>query len=258
MDREPQIDLVAGGTVRVVLSGTVIMVRSHDVLSQVERALKAAHGTRVQVDLTEVASLDSSGVALLILMRRLATRSGAELDVQGAGPEIRQHLHMAGLTTLLGLPSADDSDGTGAVAAGEPPGVDATVVHVLDQPFDRHGIRAIRDRLLSYATSCGLSGFDRYKLLLAATEIMTNAVYHGGGRGIINVERRGHRLILRITDHGPGIPRRHRTESPRPRPGRVRSSGLWLARKICERVDIDTRPGGTTVLLTYALPPHVE
>ncbi|MET0191402.1 MAG: ATP-binding protein [Pseudonocardia sediminis] len=228
------------------------MVRHDDVLSQVERALKAAHGTRVQVDMTDVVALDSSGVALLILIRRLAVRSGAEFGVQGAGSEIRQHVHMAGLTTLLGMRPPGDSDDASAAVAEETAGVD----HVLDAPFDRYSIRAIRDRLLSYATSCGLSGFDRYKLLLVATEIMTNAVFHGGGRGTIDVERRGDRLVLRITDHGPGIPRRHRTESPRPHPGRVRFSGLWLVRQICERVDIDSGPGGTTVLLTYALPPR--
>ena len=42
MDRPAQIDIVVGGTVRVVLAGTVILVRHDDVLSQVERAIKAA------------------------------------------------------------------------------------------------------------------------------------------------------------------------------------------------------------------------
>ncbi|GAB1639858.1 hypothetical protein KRMM14A1259_02810 [Krasilnikovia sp. MM14-A1259] len=252
-----QIEVVSGGPVRVVLAGSVIMVRHDDVLSQVERALKAAHGTRVLIDLTEVTALDSSGAALLVLTRRLATRSGAEFHVQGARPEILQHLHMMGLTTLFGLRSADD-DRSSAGAAAEAPDVAAEPVHVLGQPFDREGIQAIRDRLLSYATSCGLSAFDRYRLLLATTEIMTNAVLHGGGRGTINVERLDDRLLLRITDHGPGIPRRHHTRNSRPRPGRVRSAGLWLARQICLQVDIDSGPGGTTVLLTYALPANTE
>ncbi|GAB1691122.1 ATP-binding protein [Krasilnikovia sp. M28-CT-15] len=273
MDRPAQIDFVLGGTVRVALTGAVIMVQHEDVLSQVERAMKAAHALRVQVDLTAAAALDSSGVALLVLTRRLATRCGAEFQLHGAGPEIVQHLHMAGLTTLFGLRPADGGDGPDTGMAGQapddqppddqppddqPPEVPAAVVDVLDEPFDRQGIPAIRDRLLSYATSCGLSGFDQYKLVLAATEIMTNAVLHGGGRGTIRVERHGERLILRITDRGPGIPRQQRVTYPRSRPGRVRSAGLWLARQICLRVDIDTGPGGTIVSLTYALPLHAE
>ncbi|RZU53813.1 anti-anti-sigma factor [Krasilnikovia cinnamomea] len=258
MDRPAQIDIVVDGTVRVALAATVVMVRHDEVLSQVEQAMKAARGTRLQMDLTEVTALDSSGVALLVLARRLAVRSGAEFQVRGASPEIRQHLHMAGLTTLFGLPPAEAGDGPDTGAAEEVPGAAASAVHVLDEPFDRQGIQAIRDRLWSYATSCGLSGFDRYRLVLAASEIMTNAVLHGGGRGTIDVERQGERLVLRITDQGPGIPRQHRTGNLRPRPGRVRSAGLWLARQICERVDIDTGPGGTTVLLTYAMPPRAE
>jgi len=243
MDRPAQVDIVRGDTVRVVLAGTVVLVRHTDVLSQVERAMKAGRCTEVQVDLTEVTALDSSGVALLILTRRLATRSGADFRVHGAGPEILQHLHMAGLTALFRLRPDDGGDSSATGAAEQTLDPAAAAVPILDEPFDRQGIKAIRGRLSTYATSCGLSGYDRYKLVLAATEIMANAVIHGGGRGTINVDRRGDLLVLEITDHGAGIPHRHRAESPRPRPGRVGSSGLWLARHICERVSIDTGPG---------------
>jgi anti-anti-sigma factor len=258
MDRQPQVDVVRDDTVRVVLAGMVLLVRHAEVLSQVERAMKAGHCTEVQVDLTEVTALDSSGVALLLLTRRLAIRSGAGFRVQGAGPEILQHLHLAGLTALFGLRPDGGGDSPATGAAGQTLDAAPAAVPILDEPFDRQGIRAIRGRLSTYATSCGLSGYDRYKLLLAATEIMANAVIHGGGRGTINVDRRGDLLVLRITDHGSGIPRRHRAENPRPRPGRIGSSGLWLARQLCEQVSIDTGPHGTTVLLTYALPARAE
>ncbi|XVU21250.1 ATP-binding protein [Actinoplanes sp. CA-054009] len=248
MDDPARIDVVSGGTVRVVLAGAIVMVRHDDVLSQVETAIKGAPGGRVDVDLGGATAMDSSGVALLILLRRLATRSRAEFRVRGVPLEIFRHLEIAGLTSLFGLEPPDDP---GPAETGEPA---EAVVPILDEPFDRHSIRTIRDRLSTYATSCGLVGFDRYKLLLAATEIMANAVFHGGGRGVIDVERHGDRLIIRIADQGPGIPRRHRTESARPRPGRIGSAGLWLARQVCERVDIHTGPGGTTVLLTYVMP----
>jgi anti-anti-sigma factor len=256
VERQAQIDIAEGGTVRVVLAGAVVMVRHEEILSQMELALKAGRGARVNVGLAQAEALDSSGVALLVLIRRLATSSGAEFSVQGVRPEIRRHLHMAGLTRMFGLqPPAGDDSTTGV--ADEAGGTTAGVL-VLDEPFDLHVVGAIRERLSCYAATCAISPFDRYKLVLVATEIMANAVLHGGGRGTIQVERRDDRLLLRVTDHGPGIPRRHRGEAPRPRPGRVGSAGLWLARQICERVDIDTRPGRTTVLLTYVLPPPAE
>src|SRR5690349_15777530 len=77
MERPAQVDVVRGDTVRVVLAGMVLLVRHDEVLSQVERAMKAGHCTEVQVDLAEVTALDSSGVALLLLTRRLALRAGA-------------------------------------------------------------------------------------------------------------------------------------------------------------------------------------
>lgn len=229
------------------------MVRTDDVLSEVERALKGAHATRLQVDLTEVAALDSSGVALLILLRRLAHRVDVAFAVGGERPEVRHHLDMAGLTGLLGLRPVTDSEAVGTVAAGE-----VVDVPSLDERFDRGSLVAVRERLLTYAASCGLAGMDQYRLLLAVTEMMTNAVFHGGGRGTLTAERRGNRLILRIIDQGSGIPRQYRTERPRPRAGRIGSAGLWMARRICERVDIDTGPGGTTVQLTYPLPAHPD
>jgi serine/threonine-protein kinase RsbW len=87
---------------------------------------------------------------------------------------------------------------------------------------------------------------------------MANVVVHGGGHGTIDVERLADRLLLRVTDQGPGIPRRRRVARHRPRPGRIGASGLWLARRLCERIDIQSGPGGTTVLLTCALSPHDE
>ncbi|BEL04746.1 hypothetical protein Q0Z83_029370 [Actinoplanes sichuanensis] len=254
MDGAVRVETVEGGRVLVALTGSVLLARPADVLPQVERALKADDITGVDVDLTEVSALDSSGVALLILLRRLTVRARTEFRVRGARPEILQHLNLVGVNALLGLPTtaAADDPGTG------PPAPDTAVVTVFSAPFDVQGVKAIRERLSSYATSCGLSGFDHYKLMLAATEIMANVVMHGGGHGTIDVERLADRLRIRVTDQGPGIPRRRRMVRHRPRPGRIGSSGLWLARKVCERVDIRTGPGGTTVLLTYALSPHDE
>ncbi|MDI6105212.1 STAS domain-containing protein [Actinoplanes sp. NEAU-A12] len=252
------VELTAPDTVRIVLTGPVILVRHGEVLALVERAWKADPVTQVFVDLSEVTSLDSSGVALLLLIRRRVLRAGKAFRLHGARPEVRRHLDLAGLTMLFGLPplndagrsdaghrTADTSEGTGSSAEA--------VVEILAEPFDRAGIRLVRQRLSSYAASCGISEQEQYKLVLAASEIMANAVLHGGGSGRITASRRGDRLCLEVVDHGPGIPRHYLGERPRPRPGRIGSSGLWLADQICERVDIDTGRDGTTVRLVFVL-----
>ncbi|KHD72093.1 hypothetical protein MB27_42220 [Actinoplanes utahensis] len=126
-------------------------------------------------------------------------------------------------------------------------------MEILDERFDLDSIAKVRAQLSGYAVSCGMSEQDRYKLVLAASEIMANAVLHGGGSGRITVNRLADRLHLEIRDTGRGIPRRHLGDRPPPRPGRIGSQGLWMARQICERVDIRTGPGGTTVRLTFAV-----
>src|SRR4051812_3563214 len=102
MDSPALIDLTPEGVVRVALTGSVIMVRHDQVLSQVERALKDARSTRVIVDLSDVTSLDSSGVALLVLLQRLAGGVPGFV-LERTSPEVRRHLDGVGLTRLLGL-----------------------------------------------------------------------------------------------------------------------------------------------------------
>ena len=252
MEQPVQVDVTPQGTVRIVLTGAVILVRQEEVLTLVERAMKTEPVTRMSVDLNAVTALDSSGIALLLLLRRRALRAGVAFQLHGARPEIWQHLNLTGLTRLFGLPSP--AGVTTAPPPGRADGQAATEVRILDEPFEMADIRGVRLRLSSYGASAGMSEMDQYQLMLAATEVMANSVRHGGGRGHIRVTRRGGHLIIEVTDHGPGIPRRYLAERPRPRPGRIGMAGLWLVHQLCERVDIDTGPHGTTVRLTIALP----
>ncbi|MBG0563763.1 ATP-binding protein [Actinoplanes aureus] len=252
MEHPVRVDVTAQDTVRVVLTGSVILVRHDEVLLLVDRAMKTEPCTRMSVDLSNVTSLDSSGVALLLLLRRRALRAGATFHLHGTRHDVRQHLQMAGLTMLLGL-TAPATDAA-VPAHGGADGRVTAEVEVLDQPFGLDDIRIVRHRLSRYGVSSGMSEMDQYKLLLAATEVMANSVRHGGGRGHIRVTSRGDHLILEISDHGPGIPRRYLEDRPRPRPGRIGLAGLWLVRRICDRVDIDTGAGGTIVRLTVAAP----
>jgi anti-anti-sigma factor len=59
------------------------------------------------VDLDEVTFLDSSGVAVLLLARRLALAAGGGCLIQRASPQIIGQLGIAGLTQLFGLRGAE-------------------------------------------------------------------------------------------------------------------------------------------------------
>jgi len=98
-------------------------------------------------------------------------------------------------------------------------------------------------------------------LLLAVNELATNAIRHGEPPVSIRLWVSSDRLVCTLTDHGPGVsdpfagyiwPGAH---------GRmpVRGMGLWVARRLCDRLDLVTTPTGFTVRLVIErghTPPH--
>ncbi|MBB2947091.1 anti-anti-sigma factor [Actinoplanes lutulentus] len=138
------VDVTAPGMVRVVLTGSVFLVQPDEILTLVDQAMTADPGARVTVDLGQATSLDSSGVALLLLVRRRALRGAATFHLHGARPEVRRHLHMAGLTKIFGL-RAEDAAGGGPNVGGHV----TVLVQILDEPFEADTIRTVRGQLSS-------------------------------------------------------------------------------------------------------------
>lgn len=111
----------------------------------------------------------------------------------------------------------------------------------------------LRDRIALSALRHGLSGRLLRDLHLAATEVATNSIRHGGGRGVLRTWREGRRLVCDFRDAG-------YIDDPlagriRPRPGQLGGRGLWLVHQLCDLVEIRSVPdGGTTVRLHTELP----
>lgn len=116
-------------------------------------------------------------------------------------------------------------------------------------PFDPASTRRfISDR----SAAAGLSDERAKDLALAATEILTNAIEHGGGvRSVRTWVADGH-LECQIDDmgRGPTDPlagyRPPTTEQPTGR-------GLWLARQMVDLMRIVPGPAGTSVRLSVAI-----
>jgi anti-sigma regulatory factor (Ser/Thr protein kinase) len=80
-------------------------------------------------------------------------------------------------------------------------------------------------------------------MLLAATEIATNAVDHGGGVEDVRVGRAGGRFVCEIVDRGNGFDDPSAGFLP-PRAGL--GSGLWVARQLTWRIEFFRSPRGFT------------
>ncbi|GGW16108.1 anti-sigma regulatory factor [Streptomyces capoamus] len=119
--------------------------------------------------------------------------------------------------------------------------------------YGKGDLSAVREKIAACAGRHGLTGRRLHELHLAATEIATNSIRHGGGRGVLRTWREDHGLVCEFRDAG-------HIEDPlagrrRPDPGQAGGRGLWLVQQLCDLVEIRSAPHeGTTVRLHIALP----
>jgi anti-sigma B factor antagonist len=103
-------------TLDLTLHGEIDFRNAPAVIHDVESAIATAQPAMVQLHLTDVPFVDSSGVRALILTLRAARGIGARFRADGASPAVYDVLNRTGLLELLGL----------ATNAPEPPPLDTS------------------------------------------------------------------------------------------------------------------------------------
>lgn len=91
-------------------------------------------------------------------------------------------------------------------------------------------------------------------LLVGASEVITNALVHGGPPVIVTLHRAADGWLLVVTDHGPGLRDPYAgVDSPLADLAEASGRGLWIARQLCDQLTItcDPEAGGTTVRLMH-------
>jgi serine/threonine-protein kinase RsbW len=124
---------------------------------------------------------------------------------------------------------------------------------LLRQKFDQRVISGSRHAVARLSAAAGLYGQRLDDFVLAVNEMMTNAVRHAGGRGVLTLWCADSVLLCEVADSGSGIPTASLQPQRRPSTLAVSGRGLWLARHLCDSVTIDTGPHGTKVLLRIGL-----
>jgi len=116
---------------------------------------------------------------------------------------------------------------------------------VLRGEFGLRDVPAVRRTVKQYARSCRLPADQVEDLELAATELASNCIRHGGGSGSLAMWREPGAAIVEFTCEGrltdPLAGRRV------PDPLADGGMGLYLVQQLCNLVQVRTGPTGTTV-----------
>jgi anti-sigma B factor antagonist len=103
VDQTVEVSPAADGLLAIALFGEIDFSNSASVVDQIGPALTQAQPSRVEVDLTGVTFLDSSGIGVLVTAYRGATAAGASYRVVGPSRFVYEQLRMTGLVDLFGI-----------------------------------------------------------------------------------------------------------------------------------------------------------
>ncbi|MDI6098781.1 ATP-binding protein [Actinoplanes sp. NEAU-A12] len=143
------------------------------------------------------------------------------------------------------------STGAGDTDGSVPPVSAPAPDPLLDEPFTDTTVTALRHRLSAAAAAAGLSGTVGEDFVLAAHELVTNAVKHGGGAGRLRLRLLADVLVCEIIDHGRKAPELPIRLSQTDQPG---GRGLWLAHRLTGALMLTRRPdGGVTASVSVCV-----
>lgn len=135
-----------------------------------------------------------------------------------------------------------------------PRGVPAPAATGLTVRFDRTNLYELRSSVAAHASELGIAPERLTQLLVVATELATNAVRHGGGRGELHLWAAGGTLHCQVRDRGRGIndlDNAGRERTPITGDG---SRGLWVVREFSDDVHLANTSPGLTVTASFGLP----
>lgn len=148
----------------------------------------------------------------------------------------------------------------GEIYAGRQYAADPYVFEPFSDPSGPYGemaytineLTALRQLVMDWAASCGLSADRARDLLLAVTEVASNSIRHGGGRGLLRVWAADGALVCEFRDAG--VIQDPLVGRVRPAADQIGGCGLWFVHQLCDLVQMRSGRGeGTRVRLHMEL-----
>lgn len=114
-------------------------------------------------------------------------------------------------------------------------------------------LAAVRALVRRYASAAGLSEIRAVDLVLAVSEVAANTVRHARSPGTLDIWHNADEIICQVTDKGfiadPLAGWRI------PRIGATTGYGLWIVRRVCDKVDLRSDETGTCVRMHMHIDP---
>ncbi|GAA3232756.1 sensor histidine kinase [Actinocorallia longicatena] len=118
-------------------------------------------------------------------------------------------------------------------------------------------MRDLRALVAVHARQYGLSGGSLHQLLVAVTEVATNALRHGTPPIVLRLWPDGDELVCEVADEGHWEPEESAGPGlvpPNPaKTGENPRLGLWAVRMLCDIVQVRTGPTGTRIRIRTPL-----
>lgn len=118
-------------------------------------------------------------------------------------------------------------------------------IDAVERPFAAGQLHEIRDVAAAFAREHGATSGQVDALLLVASELVVNAIRHGGGHGVIRLWSQERSVWCQVADRGPGLTDRRWADDPTGPIGRG-GRGLWIVRTVADALTIESGELGTT------------
>ena len=173
--------------------------------------------------------------------------SGA-LDPDILEAACHSHPHLTRRGSRGSNPSCDQQGPTASPFEGHLP---APPADLASMSFGRAQLGEVRGLVAQQAIEAGLRADRMADLITAASELASNSILHGGGRGTMRVWRAADALFVEVVDRG-------FIESPlvgriRPTLTQEHGRGLWLVNHLCDLAQIRSEREETAVRVQIAL-----
>jgi anti-sigma regulatory factor (Ser/Thr protein kinase) len=121
--------------------------------------------------------------------------------------------------------------------------------------FDLDRLYELRAAVAAHGAQAGLDDDRLSILLVAVTELATNAIRHAGGQGRLKLWHTSKSVFCQVTDEGPGIAAPEKAGTHKASVTADSGRGLWIVRRFTDDLTIANNDPGTAITITMHLQP---